>query len=404
MTAALAGSGAPAAAGSAPHRQVLRRLDEGDREQAHALSRLAFGGDPAAPAPPTRPGRRSWGVFDDGRLLAEASVLDLQQWWGGRPVPMGGVAGVAVHPDARGRGTGRRLVRHVLAALREAGQPVSVLFPTAPAIYRPLGWEVVASLDDTRLPVHLLREVPVPEDVSLRTAGVDDVRTVAALYDGAAAAGNGLLTRSGPGSPRPEEGVLEADVVALAEQDGVARGYVSYDRGRGYGPHGELRVGELCAETPGAARGLLGSLAAWDSVVETVRWRGGVDELALLLGRAVPPPVEARPWMLRIADAPAAVAARGFAPGLSLRSGFTLVDPEVPEQARAWTLVVEDGAGRLEEAAGADDAPWLHVRGLALLWCGAGSTLVHRAGLGERPLPLLDAAFAGRRPQLLDYF
>lgn len=394
----------PSQGGGGPRQQVLRELDEGDREQSHALSRLAFGGDPGAPPPPVRPGRRSFGVFDGGRLLARASVLDLRQWWGGRPVPMAGVAGVAVHPDARGRGTGSRLVRHLLTVLREEGQPVSVLYPTAPAIYRPLGWEVVATLDDTRLPVHLLREVPLPAGTSLRTAGVEDVRTLGGLYDAAAAAGNGLLTRSGPGSPRPEEGALEADVVALAEQDGVAGGYLSYDRGRGYGGQSELHVWEMCAGTPDAARALLASLAAWDSVVQAVLWRGPVDELALLLGRAVPPPVEVRPWMLRIADAPAAVAARGFAPGLSLRCAFTLVDPEVPEHSRAWTLVVEDGEGRLEPAPSGAEAPRLHVRGLALLWSGAGSALVQRAGLAQRPLPLLDAAFAGPRPQLLDYF
>ena len=385
--------------------EVLRELDDADLEQAHALGRLSFGGDPAAPPPLRRAGRRSWGVFAAGRLVAQASVLDLPQWWGGRQVPMGGIAGVAVHPDARGRGTGSRLLRALLPALREQGRPVSALFPTAPAVYRPLGWEVVGSLDDTRLPTALLREVRGASGVEVRTAGPDDVPAVAAVYAERGAAGNGLLTRTGPCFPRPVEGVLDGDVVALAVEGGAVRGYASYDRGRGYGPDGQLRLWDLCASTPGAARALLGTLSAWDTVVGSVLWRGPVDDLALLLGRAVPPPVEVRPWMLRVIDAPAAVAARGFPAGLDVRTAFTLVDAEVPEHSGAWTLVVEGGEGRLERPAGPVDAPRLHVRGLALLWSGAATTsLVRRAGLLDGPLPLLDAALAGPRPELLDYF
>ena len=385
--------------------EVLRELDEADLEQAHALGRLSFGGDPAAPLPPRRGGRTTWGVFEGDRLLAQASVLDLPQWWGGRPVPMAGLAGVAVHPDARGRGTGSRLVRSLLPVLREQGRPVSALFPTAPAVYRPLGWEVVGSLDDTRLPTALLREVRGAEGVEVRSAGPDDVPAVTAVYAERGASGSGLLTRTGPCFPRPVEDVLESDVVALAVEGGAVRGYASYDRGRGYGPDGQLRLWELCASTPGAARALLASLSGWDTVVGSVLWRGPVDELGLLVGRAVPPPVEARPWMLRITDAPAAVAARGWPAGLDLRTTFTLVDPEVPDHSGAWTLVVGGGDGRLERPAGPVDAPRLHVRGLALLWSGAVPTaLVRRAGLLDGPLPLLDAALAGPRPELLDYF
>jgi len=318
---------------------------------------------------------------------------------------MGGVAGVAVHPDARGRGTGSRLLRHLVGAIREQGRPVSALFPTALGVYRPLGWEVVGSMDDTRLPTALLRAVRRPADVRLRTAGLDDVAAVTGLYDAHGATTNGLLTRTGACFPRPEDGVLESDVVALADQDGAVRGYAAYDRGRGYGATAQLRLRELCAQTPDAARALLASLAGWDSVVDSVLWRGAVDELALLLGRAVPPPVDVRPWMLRITDAPAAVAARGFPAGLDVRTTFTLVDPEVPEHTGDWTLVVQDGEGRLERPAGPVDAPCLHVRGLALLWsAAAGTGLVRRAGLLDGPLPLLDAALAGPRPELLDYF
>ncbi|MHB8184800.1 MAG: GNAT family N-acetyltransferase [Dermatophilaceae bacterium] len=42
--------------------------------------------------------RRAIGVFDGERLLAHAKVRSYQQFWGGRSMPMGGIAGVVVTP------------------------------------------------------------------------------------------------------------------------------------------------------------------------------------------------------------------------------------------------------------------------------------------------------------------
>ena len=384
--------------------EELRELGQEDHEQAFALGRLAFGGDPQAPVPPPSPGRRNWGVFRDGRLLAKASVLSYAQWWGGRPVPMGGVAGVAVHPDTRGRGTGSRLVRALMTAMREDGQPVSALFPTGPAIYRPVGWEVVGTLDETRLPVTHLRTVPAPPELVVRSATEQDAPVLTELWDEAGRAGAGQLTRTGPCFPADEHPALEADVVSVAERDGAVTGYVSYDRGLGYGADAALLVWEMVARDGPTARALLHSLGTWESVVSTVRWRGSVDDLVLLLGRRVPPPNESQPWMLRITDAPAAVAARGFPPGVAAEASFELIDPDVPEHEGAWRLVVRDGAGALERCDLTPGLPTLHVRGLALLYAGGDAATLRRVGLLDGELPGIDLAFTGPAPRLLDYF
>jgi predicted acetyltransferase len=109
--------------------------------------------------------------------------------------------------------------------------------------------------------------------------------------------------------------------------------------------------------------------------------------------------------MLRIVDAAAAVAARGFSSQVSAGAAFILDDPDVPAHCVGWRLRVGDGRGSLEEVAPAADLPRLHVRGLALLYAGVadGAALV-RAGLLDRPVPGLDAAFAGQEPRILDYF
>jgi predicted acetyltransferase len=277
-----------------------------------------------------------------------------------------------------------------------------VLFPTAPGIYRQLGWEVVGSLDDTVFPTGALRRAGDPGGVTVRTARAADVPAIAGLYDAYARVTEGLLTRDGPEFPTGADGVLEHDVVGLAELEGRPVGYVTYSRGKGYRAS-ELRVFELVADVPEARAALLRSIASWDAVAATVRWRRPTDELALSLAGSLPPPASVQPWMVRIADAPGAIAARGFRGG-DAEAAFALVDPQVPEHARGWRLVVSGGAGRLEPVDDAD-LPQLHVRGLALLWSGAADTAaVVRAGLLDRPLPGLDRAFAGQPARILDYF
>lgn len=379
---------------------TARLLTDADADSVWRLSQLVFGWV-GGEIPPTLQGQTVVGVDGPEGLAGSARLRCYEQWWGGRRVRMGGLAGVAVHPHARGQGAVRALVAELLTLMRDGQQPVSALFPTAPGIYRQLGWEVVGSLDDTILPTSALRPAGDPGDVTVRTAGRADVPALAGLYDAYGRSTHGLLARDGPEFPKGADGVLEHDVVSLAELGGRPVGYLTYARGSGY-RGSELRVRELVAQTPQAQAALLRSLGTWDAVCATVRWRGPTDELALALPASLPPPSSVQPWMLRIVDAPAAVAARGFHGDVEV--SFALVDPQVPAHARGWRLVVRDGDGRLE-AADAAGLPQLHVRGLALLWAGAADAAsVVRAGLLDQPLPALDRAFCGQRARILDYF
>jgi predicted acetyltransferase len=359
---------------------ILREITDDDRPQLAALGRLAFGGDRDAPlAPPPPPGsRRAYAAFDDrGVVQASITLKPYQQWWGGRGVPKVGVAGVAVRPEARGQGLVGRLLGLGLA---DHDQPLSVLYPTAPAIYRRRGWEVVGTLDTTHLPIGLL-----PATGSVRAATAEDAPAVAALYDAVAASTNGLLARPAPS--------FDADVVSLAEEAGTVTGYVSYQRESGYSSGGQLVLRELLATTPMAMTALLGSLGSWSSVVDTVVWRGKTAPLALALGVNVPAPAEVQPWMLRVLDPVAAVDARGFAPGT-----WSL---PVTVAGSAYRLEVADGRGTLTEGSA---GPELTEQGFALLYAGASAGTIVRSGHGTGDLTALTAAFAGPEPEILDYF
>lgn len=379
-------------------------LGDDDLADARALGILAFGGDPTAPAPPLPvgpPTRDAWGVRDArGRLVAKAVLLDFEQWFGGRRVPMGGVAGVAVHPDARGQGWAGRVVHEVVGVMRERGQSISALYPTVVGLYRSLGWEIVGQLDETRLPTRSLGDAPPASGVTVRTAEADDAGALLDLYRRWASQVPGALVREGRPFPDPGADALEADVVSLAEDpDGRPLGYLAYDRGRGYRESAELEAHELVSLDAGATRALLHSLGRWHPVAPSTRWHGPTTELGRLLPGAVPPPERTQPWMLAVVDPPAAVAARGWAADVDV--AVRVVDDRGGDT--AWRLQVQDGDAVLERAGG--PAPALHERGLALLYSGAADTAgVRRLGLLDGDLPGLDAALAGPAPVLLDYF
>ena len=372
-------------------------------EQAWRLGRLAFGGDPAA-SPPERqepPRSDAWGVLDArGRLVAKAVLLDLEHWWGGRRVRAGGVAGVAVHPDARGTGTASALLRTLADVMAERGQGVSTLFPTVPGLYRQLGWELVGTLDTTVLPTRDLADARGEPRGRVRTAEAADAPALHELYTRWAQQGAGGLTRDGRVFPEPAADVLEHDVVALAEDEhGALLAYLAYDRGRGYREDAELTVTDAVSLDGDALAALLRSVGRWHPVAGRTRWRGPTEELSRLLPGVVPPPTARDRWMLRVVDPARAVADRGWAADVDLT--VRLADPERGE--RTWRLTVRDGHGALEPASG--PAPSLHVRGLALLLAGAADTsAVRRLGLCEGALPGLDAALAGPAPVLVDYF
>jgi predicted acetyltransferase len=371
-----------------------------DREEATRLGALAFGLEVPDPLPPaTEPPRAdAWGVRDaSGRLVAKASLLDHEQWWGGRRLRSGGVAGVAVHPDARGGGAASRLVRHLVDVMLERGQVVSSLWPTVPGLYRRLGYETVGADSWTRVAGTLLDAAPPGPLPAVRTAGPEDAAALAALFEQECRAGNGGLSRSGrayPGSPALPGG----DLVAVVDgPDGAPLGYCAYDRGAGY-ERSELAMRELVSRDPSATAALLRVLARWTPVAPTVVWHGPTDDLALLLPSVLPPPEKVRPWMLRVVDPAGAVAARGWAADVDV--AFRLVDTDGGE--RGWRLQVTDGQGRLEPNDGATTR--LHTRGSALLWAGAGTDVLRRTGLLDGPLPGADAAFAGPEPLLRDHF
>jgi hypothetical protein len=126
--------------------------------------------------------------------------------------------------------------------------------------------------------------------------------------------------------------------------------------------------------------------------------------------------------MLRVVDAPAAIAARGFPAATSLTVPLRITDEARPANAGRWRLTVAGGAGTLDplgpdapagpagsagSAGPVGPAVTLGARGLAALYAGAPLVTLRQAGLAAGGTAAddaaLDAAFAAT-PYMLDAF
>jgi predicted acetyltransferase len=80
---------------------------------------------------------------ESGRLLGSATVIPMEMWWAGTKWPTGGLASVAVAPEARRQGAATRLCDAAVERLRERGVPLCLLYPFEVDFYSTLGWSLV---------------------------------------------------------------------------------------------------------------------------------------------------------------------------------------------------------------------------------------------------------------------
>lgn len=370
---------------------------------------------------------RLYGVWDGQHQVGSALIHDMRQWWSGRSMPMAGVGGVKIAPEARGRGVGRALMTGLLGALAERGYPLSVLYPATARLYRSLGWELAGGRYLAEIPGRSLGTLR-PADPSLSTwpaggsgppgqanpaatprrAGPGDadqvIATLGAVH--AAARDCGPCTRD-PASVR--RWLTEPDTFAYLADDG----FLAY--GWHGGGSGKIMVDVLQAASERTARALWGIVASHTSVVETVfAWTGPADPIAWLTSEL---DVSVRcedGWMLRLVDARAAIAGRGFPATVELRAQLRLADPDLPANAGPRTLTVTGGHGSLldgetDSIPRSPSAPpvTLGPRGFAAMFAGVPMATLRLAGLaagGDAGTDAgLDCAFAAK-PYLLDYF
>jgi predicted acetyltransferase len=405
-----------------PDDHVLRPLTPADDDAAWALGVEAFGappaGSPATPPPARpRPGRHAWGTFDaGGRLVAKVVGLELASWFGGVPVPTGGVAGVTVVAERRGDGLLGDLFRAVLDEALARGEVVSTLYPTAPGIYRRLGYELVGSLDRVELPTSELLGVrapaggPGPGGVTTRRATPADAAAVRRVYDRWAAAQNGPLTRRSASSRTDEDLLAAVTGITLAvDGDGEVVGYAAWRRGEGYDAAATIEVDDLLALSADAYRALWRVIGSFSAVTGRVRvTTSGDDPARLLLPGGSWTVVGTHPYALRLLDVERAFGLRPLAGALAgpVDLSFTVAGDTLGHIDGGYRLRVAGGTTTCEREPA--DGPTFTPQGLALAWAGVQSCanlrmLGHLAGPTSYDATL-DALLGAGRLHVRDYF
>ncbi len=378
----------------------IRTLGPADDIEAELdLRRRAFG--PVSPGYRPRwlnstqeaiAGGRAIGVFDGARLVASARYDPNRQWWHGRSLPMAAVVGVKVAPEYRGRGIGTAMMAELLARIAAAGYSTSALYPTTAPIYRAAGFEFAGGKYETVLPAAALAALGPASSragaAELRRATADDARAVVAVKGRVHEA----LRHCGPNTRDPDAPPIryflgDDDQFSYLADDG----FLSYRWAHGTT---ELEVEELIAASAATARAFWQVLASHAAMAERIR---GCLPPSDPIGWLTREPVTAlrcrERWMLRIVDAPAAVAGRGYPRAAELTLPVEITDPGLPANSGRWTLEVSGGEGRLAPAGDhGDTAVRLDARGFAALYAGVPMGTLRLAGLAAGGTPAFDEA------------
>jgi predicted acetyltransferase len=343
----------------------------------------------------------------DGQVAGGLVLVPMGQFFGGRSVPMTGVAGVGVRLDVQRRGVATALMRGVLGELAERGVALSALFASTRPLYRKVGYEPAGARYRASLSP---QDLAIDERGPVRRLGEDDHGPVRELYRAAAAHHAGHLDRGDYVWHRltSERAGARAYGVAVDGEGGALEGYLFYRKVPGHIPYQAVEITDLAATTPRAWRRLWSFVRDLSTrVVDHIAFYTAPSDPGLLVH---PDPRFAvaliETWMLRVVDARAALIARGYPPDLRAELALDVVDPLLPRNAGRIWLRVADGVAAVEP--GGPGRVRLDVGALAALYAGfldpRALAQLGRVEASPTDLAAAAAVFAGPAPWMREIF
>lgn len=333
-------------------------------------------------------------VHRGSEIAGGLGVYRMGQYFGGRSVPLGGLAGVGVAAEHRGSGVAAALVGDTLRALREDGVPIAGLYASTQRLYRSVGFEQAGNRVAWKVGLRAIDVV----DRTLAVTRVDGPDALVPLYRPA----HGHLDRSAAIWDRITKPYgTESWCYRIGDEGYAVLGKESA------GLHYHVVVRDWQAHTPAAARRLWTLLADHSSLGTEARWFGAATDPRVAHLSEQPAEITGlQRWMIRVLDVSAALAARGWPVHVSGELHLDIDDTLLPENAGRWVLTVEDGRARV--ARGGSGAVQLGIRGLAPLYTGffTPEALATLGWLRADPASLRTAArlFASAEPWMAEMY
>ncbi|MCL4220247.1 MAG: GNAT family N-acetyltransferase [Phycisphaerales bacterium] len=306
-------------------------------------------------------------VMAGDRVASVLMLIPMGIYYGGRSVPLTGVAGVAVDPGFRGRGVARWMMHEAVREMGREGAALSGLYSAMHPLYRSVGFEQAGCRFRISVPLHLLPGGSRQFE-ELPTGAVEQVKNCyqawASRCDGHLDRGPYVWARIENWRGTPMRGFVTRD------DRGEIEAYVYLHQAGSADPCQPqvLEVTDLGARTPGGMRALMAFLGGFSSIAGRVTFFGGPSHplLGMLDDRRYAMDLTDH-WMLRVIDVRRALEGRGYARGLRGAASFELVDQVFEEQSGHWRLELEGGGGHVSR--GGHDGARLTDRALAAL-CG----------------------------------
>jgi predicted acetyltransferase len=349
-------------------------------------------------------------VEKGGHLLGCGALYALEVWIGGRKVPVGGIASVAVAPEARRQGVARALLTAMHAEMESSGAVLSLLYPFEEGFYARLGYGVTCPLLTLRVPSRKLLSLEgVGKSAGLTTVAADGSRAMA-LYEEVARLASGRIARSEvrwlerfSKENRYWMGVAShVGDTAVSASDLRLEAYASFSHESRTGDkQPTLVVHELTARDDAAKRALLVAIGRQCDQVETVELAVGFDD-ALAVGLHGAQGRLERGPMVKSLGARRALLSRGY-----LGEGDVTLACTDETSAKPLRLSVRSGVAEVSEGSGPADIELSGATLASLVASGLRPTEAAELGLlrcSRDVLRVADAMFAGPRFQCLDPF
>lgn len=333
------------------------------------------------------------------------AIYRMGQWFGGRCIPMAGLAAVGIAPEYRGQGMAAELLRETLKELHAEKVAISTLYPAVQSLYRRVGYEYGGTRCLWELPLSTLKSRP--SQLKLERMKRLEIEALSDVYNRQVYHNNGCLDRHRS---------LWKNIIKTAEGEEIygywigssslPQGYVIFQQKAVRGSL-SLEIRDWVTLSPDATNCLFSFLASHRSQVSKCRWFGGAIEPELmLLTEQNAKLVDYEQWMVRIVNLAAALESRAYPVNLETELHLSVIDDLLEENDDNFVLEVAAGTGRVKR--GGRGELKLKIGSLVPLYTGllTPRQLQHMGWLEstEAALQTAEYLFPTTTPAMPDFF